>query len=134
MNNSLINCNNVYIKNIIKNDVSMAGAFANINFKKGDIVEYGIVRVITLDGHQNPYVFTWSNDIPNTKWGLSSGCATFYNTSLNPNTYMERDFENNTFIFRAITDIKKDDELTHIYKSLKWRKCFSEINNYLNNN
>ena len=45
----------------------------------------------------NPYVFTWSEDIPNKIWAFSSGCATFYNTSLIPNTIMIRYFDEDRF-------------------------------------
>jgi hypothetical protein len=134
MSNSLVDCSKVYIKNIEKNGESMSGAFTNQTINKGDIVESGLIRIVNLDGHNNPYVFTWSDNIPNTTWGIGSGCATFYNTSLNPNTIMERNFSNNSFIIRSLRDIEKDEELTHMYKSLKWRKCFSKINDYLEKN
>ena len=33
-----------------------AGAFATVDIKKGELVEKGIVRVLTnCDGHENPY-------------------------------------------------------------------------------
>ena len=82
-----------------------------------------------MDGNDCPYVFTWSDD--RTKWALCSGYATFYNTSKTPNTKMERDFVNNTFEIYALKDIAKDEELTHTYRSLGWRKCFSELNENL---
>ena len=44
---------------------------------------------------------------------------------------MNRDFEKYTFEIYAKTDISKDTELTHTYRSLGWRKCFSELNNIL---
>jgi hypothetical protein len=48
---------------------------------KGDVVEYGIVRVLTnCDGNENPYVFTWSDQVPNTTWATGSGASTYYNT------------------------------------------------------
>ena len=105
------------------------GAFAKEDVEKGDIVERGVARVIQCDGNKDPYLFTWSED--RTKWAFCSGCAPFYNTSLTPNTRMERDFENNTFVIYAQMDITKGDELTHTYRSLKWRNCFSELNTTL---
>ena len=58
---------------------------------------------------------------------FASGCATFYNTSLTPNTKMIRDFDNNTFTIHALKDISMHEELTHTYKSLEWRTCFDGL-------
>uniref|UniRef100_A0A6C0CY11 SET domain-containing protein n=1 Tax=viral metagenome TaxID=1070528 RepID=A0A6C0CY11_9ZZZZ len=44
---------------------------------------------------------------------------------------MDRDFENDTFIIYALKDISKDEELTHKYRSLDWRKCFNDLNTSL---
>ena len=77
-----------------------AGGFAAVDIKQGDLVERGITRVLTnCDGNENPYVFTWSEEIPNTTWAIGSGCSTYYNTAEEAmaNTHMTRDFENNTF-------------------------------------
>lgn len=128
---SKIDCKNVYLKESSINS-SFDGVFANLDFKKGDIIEKGIVRIINIDGNYNPHVFTWSDDIPNKTWAIGSGFSTFYNTSLNPNTKMNRDFKNNSFTIEAVCDISKGDELTHRYKSLNWRTCFKELNNTLN--
>ena len=123
--NDEVNCSGVYT---IKNDFGN-GVYAKNSFKKGDLIEKGIARVIPVDGNECPYVFTWSDD--RTKWAVCSGYATFYNTSKTPNTKMERDFVNNTFEIYALKDIAKDEELTHTYRSLGWRKCFSELNESL---
>ena len=106
-----------------------AGAFAAIDIAKGSLVERGIVRVLTnVDGHENPYVFTWSDKGPeNTTWAVGSGASTFYNTSISGNTLMERDFDNNSFTITATQDIKAGDELVHVYKSKAWRRCFMEL-------
>ena len=40
---------------------------------------------------------------------------------------MFRDFENDTFVIRALRDIARGEELTHTYKSLHWRSCFSDL-------
>ena len=123
-----IDCTNVSVKSITKNNIEMMGVFSNIPFKKGDLIEYGIARVLNnVDGHDNPHLFTWSDTNPNTTWALLSGCATFYNTSLIPNIEFVRDFENNIFKVRALDDIKSDTELVHTYKSLEWRDCFKEL-------
>ena len=125
---SSVECSKVTVKqsNLIDGGL---GAFANQNIKKNELIEKGVVRIIDFDGNQNPYVFTWSED--RKKWAFASGCATFYNTSLTPNTKMVRDFDNNTFSIYALKDISIDEELTHTYKSLEWRTCFDELKSKL---
>ena len=101
----------------------------------GDLIEKGIVRRLPedFDGNKSPYVFTWSREIPNKTWAMASGCAPYYNTCKEgtSNTKMVRDFENDTFEIYAVTDIAKDEELLHTYISLKWRKCFSDLNDII---
>ena len=119
---SLIDCNNVYVQQSSLKDAGV-GVFAKKKFIKDEVVEIGIVRIVNLDGHQNHYVFTW-DPIHKKKWAIGSGCSTFYNTSNNPNTKMIRDYENFSYKIIALRNIKKDEELTHKYLSLSWRKCF----------
>ena len=123
---SLIDCSKVIVKNT--NTMGL-GAFANQNIKRDDLIEKGVVRRIDTDGHKSPYLFTWSED--RTVWAFASGCATFYNTSLDPNTRFERNYIADTFEIYAIRDIKEGEELTHKYKSLEWRECFQELNETL---
>ena len=123
---SLIDCSKVIVKNT--NTMGL-GAFANQNIKRDDLIEKGVVRRIDTDGHKSPYLFTWSED--RTVWAFASGCATFYNTSLDPNTRFERNYIADTFEIYAIRDIKEGEELTHKYKSLEWRECFQELNKTL---
>ena len=130
-------CSDVYISESVfsTEQNKFDGAFARVSFQKGDLIEYGLVRVLpeSFDGNLSPYVFTWSDEIPNKRWGMASGCATFYNTSIkDANVKMERDFVNNTFKIIALRDIEKDEELLHTYKSLQWRTCFKEIKDTLN--
>ena len=123
---SLIDCSKVIVKNT--NTMGL-GAFANQNIKRNDLIERGVVRRIDTDGHKSPYLFTWSED--RTVWAFGSGCSTFYNTSLDPNTRFERNYIADTFEIYAIRDIKVGEELTHKYKSLEWRECFQELNETL---
>jgi len=134
---SKVDCSKVYIKKstLCKEGENFDGAFATSFFDVGDIIEIGIVRLLPsdFDGNLSPYVFTWSDDIPNKTWAMASGCATFYNTGTETaNVKMIRDFENNSFQLIASKQIKKDEELFHQYKSLKWRKCFLNIREKLN--
>lgn len=126
-----MDCSKVFIKPTIKNHIKMNGVFSKEPIKKGDIIEYGIASIINADGNKNPHLFTWSDDIPNTTWAALSGCAPYYNTSLEPNCKVIRDFENNTFKIIALNDIEKEEELTHTYKSLNWRTCFQDLNSFL---
>ena len=123
---SLIDCSKVIVKNT--NTMGL-GAFANQNIKRDDLIEKGVVRRIDSDGHKSPYLFTWSED--RTVWAFASGCATFYNTSLDPNTRFVRNYIADTFEIYAQIDIKVGEELTHKYKSLEWRECFQELNKTL---
>ena len=123
---SLIDCSKVIVKNT--NTMGL-GAFANQSIKRDDLIERGVVRRIDIDGHKSPYLFTWSED--KTVWAFGSGCSTFYNTSLDPNTRFERNYIADTFEIYAQRDIKVGEELTHKYKSLEWRECFQELNEIL---
>jgi hypothetical protein len=137
MSNKVL-CIDVYVKesSFSTDESTFDGAFAGKFFKKDEIIEIGVVRVLpdSFDGNESPYVFTWSDTIPNKRWAIASGCATFYNTSIkDANVKMLRDFKNNTFKIIALRDINIDEELLHTYKSLQWRKCFSDIKQILNN-
>ena len=122
----LVDCSRVHV---MSDEYGGAGAFAAVDIAKGELVERGIVRVLTnVDGHENPYVFTWSDKgAENTTWATGSGASTFYNTAATGNTHMERDFEKDSFVIRATCDIKAGDELVHVYKSKAWRRCFLEL-------
>ena len=65
---------------------------------------------------------------------MASGCAPYYNTakSVNANTEMKRYFDEDRFEIFAARDIEPDEELTHTYISLTWRKCFSDLNDTVN--
>eukprot|EP00933_Yihiella_yeosuensis_P037081 TRINITY_DN30930_c0_g1_i1.p1 TRINITY_DN30930_c0_g1~~TRINITY_DN30930_c0_g1_i1.p1 ORF type:complete len:156 (-),score=31.64 TRINITY_DN30930_c0_g1_i1:525-992(-) len=122
----LVDCSKVHVK---PDAYGGAGAFAACDIKAGELVEKGIVRVLkNVDGNENPYIFTWSDEIPNKTWANGSGASTFYNTGTEEqsNTHMERDFKNNSFVITATRDIKKGEELLHVYKSKSWRTCFKD--------
>jgi len=118
-----VDCSRVYV------DQSSHGfgVFAAVDIAAGEIAERGIVRRLpaSFDGNDSPHVFTWSDD--RTIWAIGSGCSTFYNCSQTPNTEMFRDFANDTFEIRALRDISQGEELRHVYKSLSWRSCFSDL-------
>ena len=123
---SLVECDKIIVK---ETEDKGLGAFTKVKILKNFLVEKGVIRRIDYDGNQNPYLFTWS--VNKDVWGFASGCATFYNTSLQPNCVMNRDFENNVFSIYSLKNIEKDEELTHLYRSLQWRTCFKDLNTHL---
>ena len=94
------------------------------------LIEKGIVKRIDCDDNKNPYLFTWSED--RTLLAYGSGCLTFYNASNNPNCIVNRIFDEDRIEVYALTDINKDDELLHKYKSLEWREAFEYLRNIKN--
>ena len=138
---SKVDCSKVYVNTSTYSTEERIfdGAFAKVNIKKGELVEKGIMRRLSdnnnklFDGMQNSYVFTWSDDIPNYTWAFASGCASFYNceSGKKANTKMVRYFEEDRFEIYAVRDIKENEELTHTYKSLKWRKVFEPLDKIL---
>ena len=127
-----VDCSKVYVdtSSFSSYKKKFLGAFAKVDIERGELVEKGIVRrlgeCICFDGMNNPYVFTWSNNIPNFTWAFASGCATFYNATLkeDSNTHVIRFYSDDRFEIYATKDIKAGDELTYTYKSLKWRTSF----------
>lgn len=136
-----IDCSKVYVdtSKFSTQDNVFDGVFAKVDIKKGDLVEFGLMRRLSdndnrsFDGMKNQFVFTWSDDIPNYTWAFASGCASFYNSGLeeNTNTVMKRYFDDDRFEIYATKNISAGDELTHTYKSLKWRDVFVPLYNEL---
>ena len=61
---SKIECSKVYVSNS-KINPDFDGAIAKQNITKDEVIEIGIVRIVDIDGNNNPYLFTWSDNIPN---------------------------------------------------------------------
>lgn len=132
-----VDCSKVYVdtSTFSTQERKFDGAFARINIKCGELIEKGIMRRLSdnenkmFDGNKSPYVFTWSEDIPNHTWAFPSGCAAFYNSGLDAdtNTRMVRFMSEDRFEIYAKRDISAGEELTHTYKSLRWREAFSEL-------
>ena len=132
---SKIDCSKVYVKtsNFSTEDNVFDGAFAAADIEKEELIEKGLVRRLNegFNGMENPHVFTWSDQIPNKIWAVTSGCATFYNCSLTPNTCMKRYFDEDRFEIYSTREIKKGEELTHKYKSIRWRSVFKDLSKNL---
>jgi SET domain-containing protein len=116
----LVNCSKVYIGQ----SKYGYGVFAKDDYKKGEIIETGIMmRMTNTDGNENEHLFTWSDD--RTVWASGSGCLPFYNhASGEPNIKKIGDLKNDIMTVIAVRDIKKDEELVSKYYSANWRKCF----------
>tara|TARA_Y100001935_G_C17305356_1_gene511974 strand:+ start:506 stop:880 length:375 start_codon:yes stop_codon:yes gene_type:complete len=123
---SLVECDKIIVK---ETEDKGLGAFTKVKILKDFLVEKGVIRRIDYDGNQNPYLFTWS--VNKDVWGFASGCATFYNTSLEPNCKLVRHYDTDTFEIYALRDIEANEELTHKYQSLEWRECFKELKDIL---
>ena len=119
-----IDCSKVAVRKTLNKGF---GAFTLCDIKQNDLIEKGVVRRINYDGNCSPYLFSWSED--RTIWAFGSGCATFYNTSRNPNTKMIRFYDEDRYEIYALRDITKNEELTHRYISLEWRACFEDLRN-----
>jgi hypothetical protein len=92
------------------------GAYAACKIHKGDIVEYGIVqRLENIFGHENPSVFSWSEDDRVSVWAMGSGASAFYNTSVTPNSELIRYLTEDRFEIFALRDIHAGDKLTLEY-------------------
>ena len=124
-----VDCSKLYVR---KDEFGGDGVYAAVPLRKGELVERGIVRRVAVDGHDCPYVFTWSED--RTVWALGSGCSTFYNSpdpsdpdGPKPNSHMVRYFDEDRFEIFATADIAPDEELFHKYRSLEWRRCFKQL-------
>ena len=125
--NSLINCSQVIVKQTTTKGL---GAFAGRKFFENELIENGLMKRVNTDGHHNPFLFTWSEN--KDVWAYSSGCATFYNTSLEPNCKVKRYYDEDRFEIYALNNINEGDELTHTYQSLQWRECFKDLYNNIN--
>jgi len=117
-----IDCSRVYVD---KSDHGF-GVFADTDFKKGEIIEVGIMyRLKNVNGNENPHLFTWSDD--RETWSGGSGCLPFYNHSENSNIKKIGDLPNDTMKVIALRDIQKGEELVSKYFSSEWRSCFKNL-------
>ena len=124
-------------------EVNNAGKIVwEMNFPK-DEFSYGIYRAerfrfSPVIAYQDD-IFTTKNIDVNVTWqtwynfrtkGEMTGSYEIYldGSLIDSNTHVIRDFKNLTYKIIAKRDIQKGEELTHTYKSLKWRKCFASLN------
>lgn len=122
---TLADTSRVYLK---KDAYGGVGAFARTAIFKGELIEKGLARRLppSFDGNEDKNCFCWSQSEPRT-WAMLGGFAIFYNMSDEPNCDMKRFFDEDRWEIYANRDIKQDEELTHVYISSSWRKCFAEL-------
>jgi SET domain-containing protein len=95
------------------------GVFANSTIKSGTVIDIGHVIIVSDTEYEHikntivdDYIFEWDSD------GSVAICMSpceFCNHSYHPNAGYQHNFENRTIIFRAISDIKKGEEITVNY-------------------
>lgn len=104
------------------------GAFATREIRKGEVVEWGLMRQVHVDGASNPYVFTWNPEGRRRErdnvWATGSNASMFYNSDHPANVRFYRLFANFRYVIIAKRDIGIGEELMHLYASSSWRKCF----------
>ncbi len=122
--NSYIDDSKVYID---KSEVCEGlGVFAKENIYKGELIERGIVtRLINVDGHENPHLFTWSDD--RTVWGCGSGHLPFYNHDVLGNAKKVGNLDADILEVVATEFIPAGTEIMAPYYSKSWRKCFQSF-------
>ena len=103
------------------------GVFANANIKKGEILEecHFILDKTPFHKIKNPlqaYIFAWGNKDPDnkSKSAIVFGYGCIYNSSENNNATWETDKRKNKFIFYAVKNIKKGEEITTNYGNDYW--------------
>jgi len=121
---SLVDCSKLFAAEDVHGGV---GVFAAVPIKRGELVERGVVKRLPLDGNDSTWVFTWSED--RREWATGCGLIMFYNTALleQPNTDLVRHLDTDTFETYALRDIAEREPVTHVYKSLEWRRCFAPL-------
>ncbi len=91
------------------------GVFAAKNFKKGEIIETSPVVYLSPKERTHSehtifayYLYPWTS----TRCGVMVlGYGSIYNHSFTPNATWEQDFQAKTMIYRATSNIKKDEEI-----------------------
>jgi hypothetical protein len=102
------------------------GCFAKRDFKKGEIIEKGIMTPMEgVDGNVHSHMFSWSDD--KKLFAVGSGCLPFYNHSDEPNIIKIGDLTHNTMVIETLRDVSKGEELRNRYISKAWRGCFQSF-------
>lgn len=115
-------CEIVYQSDIYIADTGTKGrgVFTNENFEPGDIIEVCPVILMSNDDYNkvqetvlDDYISFWSDET--SEYAIFCGYGSFYNHSYHPNTIHTIDEKNKCIVFKALTPIKKGEELTVNY-------------------
>lgn len=102
-----------------KSSIHGWGVFAKEDIKSGEILEENPFLVIPMGANEYSslfidYRFNYPR-VNSQKQVLPFGFSGLYNHSDDPNALWETDVENEIFIFKAIKDILKDEEILVYY-------------------
>jgi len=113
-----------------KSSIHGYGVFAKENIKKGDIIEechFMSVHPLMINLMKRwsifRYIFHYPKNLPGEElvWPFGNGCV--YNSSPTPNADWDTNTINRLFMFIAIKDIKKGEEIfTNYEDSLEYCK------------
>jgi uncharacterized protein len=106
----------IYVKKI---SAKHRGMFAGVNIRKGEVIERCPVIVIPLKDkelldktHVYDYYFNWGS---RNQPAIVLGYGSIYNHSYEPNADYNQDTKNREMVFKAIRDIRKDEEIRTNY-------------------
>jgi uncharacterized protein len=106
----------IYVKQLSKKH---RGVFAKTNIKKGETIETCPVLIIPLKDKKLidktftfNYYFHWGRQ---NQPAIALGYGSLYNHSYNPNADYSENIKKQVIIFKAIKNIKKDEEIRTNY-------------------
>lgn len=104
--------NKVYVN---KSPIHGLGVFAIDDIYEGEIVEIcPIMYILTSDRITSRYTFSWPKFV-GKKQVIALGYGSLYNSSNTPNCDWQTDVIKSQIIFKAISDIKANEEITTNY-------------------
>ena len=119
-----------------KSSIHGYGVFAKSNIVKNELLEEcHYIKIDVLDDNINKYKYNWPRTLKDFKYHtLPLGFACIYNSTKSNgdnNVDWDTDIINNIYVFRAIKDIEKDEELLVYYGDNYW-EWFKQLNNITN--
>lgn len=99
---------------IKKSEGKGIGVFANRNFKKGETLEVApliLVPIKELEQIKKTKLYYYYFEYSNSHFAIALGYGSLYNHSYTPNARYLYDYKNKKLIYKAIKDIKKNEEI-----------------------